>query len=91
MQKLNVPDLLGHPNVSTEFSQKVLMACLACKKMVIATLLSTVLYNIAVCTQVQQMMHMGFSTYILRCFCFGLTCTVCSVLRPVSNVVLLPC
>ena len=52
MQKFNVPDLLGHPNESTEFSQKALMACLACKKMVIATLLSTVLYNIAVCTQV---------------------------------------
>jgi len=54
MQKLhvNVPDLLGHPNESTEFFQKVLMACLACKKMVIDTLLSTVLYNIAVCTQV---------------------------------------
>ena len=52
MQKLNVPDLLGHPNGSTEFSQKALMACLACKKMVIATLLSTVLYNIAVCTQI---------------------------------------
>ena len=48
----NVPDLLGHPNESTEFSQKALMACLACKKMVIATLLPTVLYNIAVCTQV---------------------------------------
>lgn len=51
----NVPDLLGHPNGSTEFSQKALMACLACKKMVIqliATLLPTVLYNTAVCTQV---------------------------------------
>ena len=43
MQKSNVPDLLGHPNESTEFSQKALMVCSACKKMVIATLLSTVL------------------------------------------------
>ena len=52
MQKLNVPDSLGHPNESTEFFQKALMACLACKKMVINTLLFTLFYNIAVCTQV---------------------------------------
>ena len=52
MQKLNVPDSLGHPNESTEFFQKALMACLACKKMVINTLLSTLFYNIAVYTQV---------------------------------------
>ena len=81
MKKLNVPDLLGHPNESTEFSQKALMACLACKKnngycyIVIHCFIQYCCMHTSLTNDAHGILHLHFKMFLFGPYLYSVFCT----------------